>query len=101
MNTIFSLSDETNFLKKTVLNFKKLLAFLPFGNFGIFYTSGKVYDAKANQTETILLNRRGTMIYLYVKVFGGPFPIEPTKEEQVYINRIWEAMGYPENIVVV
>jgi hypothetical protein len=41
------------------------------------------------------------MVYLYIKVFGGPFPHKPTPQQQEYINRIWAAMDKHHKIIPV
>lgn len=87
-----------DFLKKVTSDFKKLMVFMVPGKFGRMFTT-KIFESKSSMTDTVTLDPTGTMMYLYIKYFGGPFPTNPTAEQQHIINQIWIAMNKPEKIV--
>ena len=89
---------EKNFIKTTIDDFIKLLAFHDSGLFGMLY-SQKTYDASASGVETVSLSRVGTMMYYYYLIYKEPCPKEPNIIDQERINEIWEAMNNPENVV--
>jgi hypothetical protein len=89
---------EMDFLRKVTADFKKLMVFMVPGKFGRMFTT-KIFESKSSMTETVTLDATGTMMYLYIRFFGAPFPANPTAQQQENINKIWIAMNKPEKIV--
>jgi hypothetical protein len=55
-----------------------------------------MYTASASQLETNTLTLHGTMIYYFIRLTNRPYPTTPTSDDIVYINAIWDTLGYPE-----
>ena len=64
--------------------------------FGKRYTYGLMYAASASQLETNTLTLQGTMLYYFIRLTNRPYPTIPTSDDIVYINAIWDTLGYPE-----
>jgi len=94
------LAFEINFLSTIITDFHRVITFLTPGMFGKMH-SIELYKGAAQSSELVILDQRGTMILIYLQVFGGPFPTNPTPLEQEYINRVWIAMNLPENVIAV
>jgi hypothetical protein len=94
------LGFEITFLSTIITDFHKVITFLTPGMFGKMY-SFELYRGAAESNDLVILDKRGTMIFIYLKVFGGPFPTNPTPLEQEYINRVWISMNLPENVIAV
>jgi hypothetical protein len=96
----YSFSEDIAFLKTVISDFRKVFTMMPPGLMGKMRVFN-IWPATANATEVIQLNEMGTMVYLYIKVFGGPFPERPTPQQREFINRVWEAMDKRERIIPV
>jgi hypothetical protein len=82
-----------------VSDFKKILAFMPVGEFPATLNANIQFEAQAEITENIVLSLQGTVMYLYTRVFGEAYPTSPTSEQRAKINSIWLGIGHPENII--
>jgi hypothetical protein len=92
-------SIDKSFLLEIVDDFKKILEFMPVGEFPSTLRSDINFEAKAEISETISLNLEGTVIFLYARMFNEPYPTNPTEEQRDKINSIWVGIGHPENII--
>lgn len=90
---------EKTFLRTMISNFAKILAFGDPGYFGKM-RSLTVRRGTSEFLETISLTLQGTMAYYYIFIYREAFPTSPTPEQQDNINKIWVAMGHPENVVL-
>jgi len=90
---------DKSFLLEIVDDFKKILAFMPVGVFPATLNADIQFEADAQATENITLSLQGTVMYLYVRVFGEAYPANPTSEQRAKINSIWLGIGHPENII--
>ena len=93
-------SLETPFLLEIVQVFKKIIAYMPPGIFPSTLTASLRYETLATSTEEITLSLEGSVIFLYSRVYGEPYPLVPTGEQIKKINDIWIGIGHPENIIV-
>jgi len=96
----YSFSNEIKFLKTVISDFRKVFTMMPPGLMGKMRVFN-IWPATANATEVIQVDEIGTMVFLYVKVFGGPFPGRPTPEQQENINRVWTAMNLVHKVIPV
>ena len=94
------LGFELTYLSTIITDFHKVITFLTPGMFGKMH-SIELYKGAAESNDVVFLDKQGTMIFLYLQVFGGPFPTNPTPLQQEYINRVWIAMNLPENVIAV
>ena len=92
-------SIDKSFLLEIIDDFKKILTFMPTGMFPATLTASIQYEAEAAITEHIALSLRGSVQYLYYRVYGDIYPTNPTPEEIKKINDIWIGIGHPENII--
>lgn len=72
---------------------------MPVGVFPSTLNADIQFEAQAEATENIVLSLKGTVMYLYSRVFGEPYPANPTSEQRAKINSIWLGIGHPENII--
>ena len=79
---------------------RRLLIYLPRGFYGKEMFGDYVYDAKASSKEKASLTVEGSVVYIYIKIFKEPWPLIPTYEQAERINNIWDAVGYPQNKIV-
>jgi hypothetical protein len=96
----YSFLEDIAFLKTVISDFRKVFTMMPPGLMGKMRVFN-VWPAIANAVELVQVDEIGTMVYLYIKVFGGPFPHKPTPQQQEYINRIWAAMDKHHKIIPV
>ncbi len=92
-------SVDKSFLLEIIDDFKKILAFMPAGDFPATLNANITFQASATATETVVLSLQGTVMYLYSRVFGEKYPANPTPEQRAKINSIWVGIGHPENII--
>jgi hypothetical protein len=83
------------FLREVITDFQALLSFMD-TRFGKRYTYGLTYSASAAQVEDNILSLQGTMMYYFIRLTKRPYPTEPTPDDIMYINAIWDTLGYPE-----
>jgi hypothetical protein len=100
MTTNFSFSYEIGFLKNVISDFRKVFTMMPPGLMGKIRLFN-VWPAVANALQVVEVDQIGTMVFLYVKVFGGPFPDRPTPEQQENINKVWTAMNLIHKVIPV
>jgi len=98
--SIYSFSEDLGFLKRVISDFRKVFTMMPPGLMGKMRVFN-VWPATANAVQVVEVDQIGTMIFLYVKVFGGPFPDRPTPEQQENINRVWTAMNLLDKVIPV
>lgn len=84
-----------NFLREVITDFQALLSFMD-TRFGKRYAYGLIYSASASQVEDNMLSLQGTMMYYFIRLTNRPYPTEPTPDDIVYINAIWDTLGHPE-----
>jgi hypothetical protein len=92
---------DRSFLLEIVDDFKQILAFMPSGMFPATLTADIQYETEAAITENIVLSLQGTVQYLYYRVYGDIYPVNPTIEDIKKINDIWIGIGHPENIITI
>lgn len=83
-----------------ISDFRKIFTMMPPGLMGKMRVFN-LWPASANMVEVVEVDEIGTMVYLYLKVFGGPFPEKPTPQQHEYINQIWAAMDKHHKIIPV
>jgi hypothetical protein len=96
----YSFSEDLGFLKTVISDFRKVFTMMPPGLMGKMRLFN-VWPATADAVEVIEIDQIGTMVFLYIKVFGGPFPDRPTPEEQENINRVLAAMDLVKKVTPV
>jgi hypothetical protein len=87
-----SVEVERNFLVEIITGLQKLVAFVPGTHFGGSLKVQKMFDDKAEKTETAILNLKGTVALLYVLGYKEPWPEYPTPEQQIRIDEIYEML---------
>ena len=90
--------DKT-FLIEIINDFKKILAYLPVGVFPSTLNADIAFEAQVQATQEINLSLQGTVMFLYARVFGEPYPSKPTSDQRARINSIWTGIGRPENMI--
>lgn len=91
-----SIFDEKKFLLEVITDFQALLSFMDV-RFGKSYTFGLIYNASSKVVEKTTLTLEGTMMLYFVAITKRAFPKIPTAKDIIYINAIWDGLGYPEN----
>jgi len=92
-----NIESDTAFLLTIVDDFKKILTFMPSGNFPSTLIADITFETEAMMTENIVLSLQGTVIFLYQHVYNEVYPTNPTPTQIVKINDIWVGIGHPEN----
>jgi hypothetical protein len=92
-------TSDLAFLTEIVNDFKKLLTFMPAGEFPATLIANIQFEAKAIVTENIVLTLQGTVQFLYSRIYGEAYPKHPTAKQIKQINNIWIGIGHPENII--
>jgi hypothetical protein len=82
----------TNFLTTIIGQFKKILAVVPAGSFGGSLTVGLNYKAAATVTDSVVLNFKGLVDFVYIKIYGTLVPDNPTPIEKEQIYSIYDAL---------
>ena len=67
--------------------------------FGNRLVSNIVIPTEASLKEIKTLTLEGTMMAYYIMAFKETFPTNPDPLQITKINQIWQAMGYPQNII--
>jgi len=79
---------------------RRLLIYVPKGLYGKEMFGDYVYTAQASSSEKASLTVEGTVVYIYIRIFKEPWPTIPTYQQAERINDIWDAVGYPQNKIV-
>jgi hypothetical protein len=74
---------------------------MPPGLFPATLTADIQYEADAQATEQVFLSLQGSVMFLYYRVYGEPYPEVPNAEQVQKINNIWIGIGHPENIITI
>lgn len=91
-----SIFNEKKFLLEVITDFQALLSFMDV-QFGKSYTFGLIFGGSSKVLEKTTLTLEGTMMLYFVLITKRPFPKIPTAKDIIYINAIWDGLGYPEN----
>ena len=100
MSINYSFSDDIAFVKTVISDFQKVFTMMPPGLMGKMRVFN-LWPSSANVVEVVEVDQIGTMVFLYIKVFGGPFPDRPTPEQQENINKVWTAMNLVHKVIPV
>jgi hypothetical protein len=73
---------------------------MPAGIFPATLTADLLFETVATSNEEIVLSLEGSVMFLYSRVYGEPYPLIPTTSQIKKINDIWIGIGHPENIIV-
>jgi len=92
-------TSDLAFLNEIVGDFKKLLSFMPSGEFPATLTTNIQFEARADITENIVLSLEGTVQFLYSRIYNEVYPSRPTPKQIQQINDIWIGIGHRENII--
>jgi hypothetical protein len=92
-------TSDLAFLSEIIGDFKKLLTFLPTGEFPATLTTNIQFEARADITENIVLSLEGSVQFLYSRIYNEEYPTRPTLKQIQQINDIWIGIGHRENII--
>lgn len=92
-------AEECSFVKEVIDSLNKFLAFMTPDYFGSRVVANIMIPTEANLKEIKTLTLEGTMMAYYIMAFKEAFPTNPDSLQVTKINQIWQAMGYPQNII--